>query len=43
MRNFLIKILERLQQRLYNQKDDLRDWECIKKELDKNMIVKEKL
>jgi len=26
--------IERLQQRLYNQKDDPRDWERIKKELD---------
>ena len=43
MRELLLKLIERLQQRLYNQKDDPRDWEWIKKELDKNLIVKEKI
>lgn len=43
MRKFLIRLIERLQARLYNQKDDLRDWEWIKKELDKHFEVKERI
>lgn len=43
MREFLICLIERLQQRLYNQKDDLRDWEWIKKELYKCLKVKERI
>jgi hypothetical protein len=41
MRELLLKLIDRLQQRLYNQKDDPRDCEWIKKELDKHFEVKE--
>lgn len=43
MRKLLLKLIERIQKRLANKKDDLRDWEWIKEELYKNLIVKEKL
>lgn len=43
MRKLLLKWIERLQKRLENKKDDLRDWEWIKEELYKNLTVKEKL
>lgn len=42
MRRLLRLLIERLQAHLYNQKDDLRDWEWIKKELDKCFEVKER-
>ena len=35
MRNFLIKIIERLQRRLYNKKDDLKVLEKAYKEIEK--------
>lgn len=38
MRNFLIKILERLQRRLYNQKDDLKVFEKAYKEIEKALF-----
>lgn len=43
MRKLLLKWIERLQKRLDSKKDDPRDWEWFKKELDKNLIVKEKI
>ena len=43
MRKLLILLIERLQQRLYNQKDDMRDWEWIKEELDKRFEEKERI
>ena len=43
MRKLLLKLIERLQKRLASKKDDPRDWERIKWELDKNLIVKEKI
>lgn len=44
MRKLLQKWIERLQKRLYNQKDDPRDWEQIRRTIDKFsiMIVNEK-
>lgn len=43
MRKLLLKLIERLQKRLDSKKDDLRDWEWIKKELDKCFEVKERI
>lgn len=43
MRKLLLKLIERLQKRLANKKDDPRDWGRIKGELDKNFIVQEKI
>lgn len=41
MRKLLLKWIERLQKRVASKKDDPRDWEWIKKELDKHFEVKE--
>lgn len=39
MRKLLLKLMDRLQKRLANKKDDPRDWEWIKGELDKLWII----
>ena len=39
MRKLLLKLIEHLQKRLANQKDDPRDWEWIKGELDKLWVI----
>ena len=41
MRKLLLKLIEHLQKRLANKKDDPRDWEWIKGELDKLWITKD--
>lgn len=43
MRKLLLKLIECLQKRVASKKDDPQDWVRIKKELDKNFIVKEKI
>jgi hypothetical protein len=43
MKDLLMRLIYRAQRRLYNQKDDMRDWEWIKKELDKRFKEKERI